>query len=300
MSLTDSPLAPVEEMIHGILVRDPYRWREDRSLPETGEWIREQQRRCDEYFAACGNLAAITERVRAYLDVEVVDQPTKVGDGYFYRRRGRGQEQACIYVSESSNGKERLLVDPSPFGQYASVGIHWISPDGTLLTYEFKQGGGDQKSLHTVDVTSGLTLPDFIETGYARGFAFSSDCRGVFYCQERPEIPEDHCVRLHLFEGSGADRVCFCVPRAQGSRLVLAADCTHLGAIHVHRLDSEDVIDCWVALKSDPDNWHCVLVNRPLPFGTVLKHGRIFALSYGEAAKGQLIESTHSGETLRL
>jgi prolyl oligopeptidase len=31
-----------------------------------------------------------------------------------------------------------------------------------------------------------------------------------------------------------------------------------------------------------------------------LKHGRIFALSYGESPKGQLIELNHSGETLRI
>jgi prolyl oligopeptidase len=37
---------PVEEVIHNTLVRDPYRWLEDRSLPETEEWILDQQRRC--------------------------------------------------------------------------------------------------------------------------------------------------------------------------------------------------------------------------------------------------------------
>lgn len=300
MSLTGSPLAPVEEMIHGVLVRDSYRWLEDRALPETEEWIREQQRRCDKYFAECEDLPAIRERVRAYLGVEVLDQPAKVGDRYFYRRRGRDQEQACIYVRESSDGEERLLVDPSPHGQYASVGIHSISSDGTLLAYEFKQGGGDRKSLHIVDVTSGLKLSDLIEIGYARGFAFTSDRRGCFYCQERPEISEDHTVCLHLLEGTGEDKVCFCVPRTHGSRLVLAADCTHLGAIHLHKMDSEDVIDFRIALKTDPGNWHCVFMNRPLPFGLILKHGRIFELSYDESPNGQLIELNQSGEVLRV
>src|SRR5260370_471748 len=93
MSLTGPPLAPVEELIHGVLVRDPYRWLEDRNLPETEEWIREQQSHCDRYFAECGEFEAIRERVREYLDVEVVDQPATVGDRYFYRRRDRGQER---------------------------------------------------------------------------------------------------------------------------------------------------------------------------------------------------------------
>ena len=96
MSVIGSRFAPVEEMIHGVLVRDPYRWLEDRSLPETEEWIREQQRRCDAYFGECEELPAIRERVREYLDVEVVDQPARVGERYFYRRRARGQEQGCI------------------------------------------------------------------------------------------------------------------------------------------------------------------------------------------------------------
>jgi prolyl oligopeptidase len=300
MSLTGSALAPVEEMIHGVLVRDPYRWLEDRSLPQTEEWIREQQRRCDTYFAECEDLPAIKERVRAYLGVEVVDQPAKVGHRYFYRRRGRDQEQACIYTRESSDGEERLLVDPSPHGQYASVGIYCISPDGTLLAYEFKQDGGDRKSLHIVDVTSGLTLPDLIETGYARGFAFTSDRRGFLYCQERPEIPEDHTVCLHLFEGTEVDKVCFRVPRTHGSRLVLAADGTHLGAIHLHRMDSEDVIDFRIALKTDPDNWQSVFMNRPLPCGPILKHGRIFEISYDKSPNGKLIELNQSGEMIRV
>jgi prolyl oligopeptidase len=36
---------PVEEVIHGVVVRDPYRWLENRALPETQEWITEQQKR---------------------------------------------------------------------------------------------------------------------------------------------------------------------------------------------------------------------------------------------------------------
>ena len=142
MSMTDSRFAPAEEMIHGILVRDPYRWLEDRGLPETEEWIRVQQRRCDEYFAECEELPAIRERVREYLDVEVVDQPAKIGDRYYYRRRNQGQEQGCIYVRDAFTGIERLLVDPSAEGPFVSVGIHRISSDGSLLAYECGHGGG--------------------------------------------------------------------------------------------------------------------------------------------------------------
>jgi prolyl oligopeptidase len=299
MSLNSSRFAPVEEMIHGVLVRDPYRWLEDRSLPETEAWINDQQHRCNDYFANCGNLDAIRNRVREYLDVEVIDQPAKVGSRYFYRRRERGQEQANIYVRDAFIGQEHLLVDPSSLGPFASVGIHRISKDGSLLAYELKQGGGDRKAIQIVDVESGRVFPDFIETGYARGFSFTSDDLGFYYCHEGLEISEDHTIRLHRLEGTGPDRVCFRVAHNRGSRLILTADHTHLGAIHIHQPDGAGVIDFWVARQSEPENWRCIFKGRKLPYSPILKQGRIFAIRYEQTSNGKLVEMSHAGEEIR-
>src|ERR1700676_1907522 len=158
---------PVEEVVHNSVVRDPYRWLENRNLPATEEWIRSQQRRCEEYFASCPELSAIERRVRKYLDVEVIDQPTCVQGRHFYRKRELGQEQGCIYMREISGANERMLVDPSHEGQFASVGIHRISADGGLLVYEVKRGGEDRKQLRIFDVKARATLPNRMPRGYA-------------------------------------------------------------------------------------------------------------------------------------
>lgn len=300
MSLTGSPLAPVEEMIHGVLVRDPYRWLEDRSLPKTEKWIREQQRRCKQYFAECKDLPAIRERVRAYLDVEITDQPSRVGSRYFCRRRNQGQQQASIYVRDAVTGQERQLVDVSPLGSFASVGIHRISEDGSLLAYELKIGGGDRKAIHIVDVESGNVFPDFIETGYARGFSFTRDGSGFFYSQEGEEASWDHTIRLHRFGRSGPDQVLFRMANTRRSRLILTADHAHLGAIHMYQVDGAGAIDFWVAQRSEPDNWRRVFANRKLPFSPILRQGRIFALSYEQTSNGKLVELNHAGEELRV
>src|ERR1700726_1941849 len=101
MPLTD----PVEEILHGTTVRDSYRWLEDRDLLETEEWIRGQQRLCDEYFTASPQLSAIEARVREYLDIEVIDQPACIRDRYFYRRRAIGEEQGSICMREACGEK---------------------------------------------------------------------------------------------------------------------------------------------------------------------------------------------------
>ncbi|XCB27864.1 hypothetical protein RBB75_05970 [Tunturibacter empetritectus] len=303
MPLTNSIHTPVEELIHGVVVRDPYRWLEDRNLPETEEWLRDQHLRCEEYFADCIDLDGLRKRAREYLDIEVVDQPARVAGRYFYRRRDRGQEQASIYIRDMTSGLERLLVDPAAMGPFTSVGIHQVADDGSLLAYELKRDGGDRKAIRIVDVVSGYILPDSIETGYARGFCFTSDLRGFYYCHEVLESPEEHLICVHLFGEPAEDQVCFRAPRTRGSRLLLRADEIHLGALYVHELDGEFVVDFWVARRDETKIWNCVFANRTLPFGPILKQGRLFALSYEHASRGSswssISRELRSGRSLR-
>lgn len=296
--MTGPRFAPVEEMIHGIVVGDPYRWLEGRNSPETQEWIHGQQRHCDEYFAGYSELGAIRRRVREYLDVEMIDQPLRIGSRYFYRRRERGREQGCIYVRDAVVG-ERLLVDPSTLGSFASVAIHHVSDDGSLLAYELKLGGGEQKTIHILEVPSGRTLRDCVESGYARGFSFSRDLQGLYYSRETSESHSDSTIRFHRLGSPAADEVCFCAPRTPGSRLLLASDEVHLGAVYLHQNDGGPVIDFWIASRNAPDKWRLVFANRELPFHPILRHGRIFALSYGNSMSGTLIELSHDGDQIR-
>jgi prolyl oligopeptidase len=63
MPLSNAAHPPVEELIHGTRVVDPCRWLEDRQLPETEEWIRDQQGGCDRYFAEYRDLDVLRNRV---------------------------------------------------------------------------------------------------------------------------------------------------------------------------------------------------------------------------------------------
>jgi putative restriction endonuclease len=203
MPLSASVQGFVDEAIHGVVVRDPCRWLEEGCSSETRAWVADQQHRYDEYLAQSDDLDLIRERVREYLDVETVDQPARIANQYFFRRRDKGSEQASIYVRDISTEEERLLVDPSTRGTLTSVEIHRISFDGSLLAYELRQGGADTVAIHVVDVESGVEFSDKVESGYARGFTFATDCTGFYYCQESVEAFEDHTIhasRIHVDE----------------------------------------------------------------------------------------------------
>lgn len=285
----------VEELIHGVVVRDPYRWLEDGSSPETRDWVADQKRRYDEYFAQSEDLDLFRDRVREYLDVETVDQPARIADQYFYRRRDKGAQQACIYVCDISTGQERLLVDPSTRGKFTSVAIHRISFDGSLLAYELRHGGADTTAIHVVDVETGAELPDQVELGYVRGFAFANDQTGFYYSRESNEIVEDHAIRLHRFGQLGTDQVVYRLPRSAGSRLILTSDEVYLGAVCAHLYDGEPVIDLELARRDTPTNWKKVLSNLQRTYRPFLNKGRIFAISFHDAPNGKLLELNEDG-----
>jgi prolyl oligopeptidase len=292
------PFAPVEDVLHGVVVRDPYRWLEDRSLPETEQWIREQQRRCAAYFSDCRGLEAIQSRVRNYLDIEVVDQPARVGNRYFYRRRDRGQEQACIYIREVATNEERLLVDPSLEGPFTSVSICRISGDGSLLAYDVKHGGEDRKAIALVDVNRGITLPERLAAGYASGFVFTPNCDGYFYCHETQSDLPEHIIFRHLFQQSHADEIVFRAARTAESRLAVTGDEVHVGALWLHRKDSEIVADFSLASLTEMTEWKKVFSDRRRPYSPILWDGRIFVLSGSETGISRMVELTPNGQEL--
>ena len=253
MTTYDLNRNPVEEMLHGTIVRDPYRWLEDASSPETRAWVQEQQNIYEDYFGHCDDLKAIRKRVQNRFDGDVFDQPMKIGRQYFYRRRNSNQEHACLYVRDGDKGAERLLVDPSRWGPYASVAIQCIAQDGSLLAFGLRQGGEDQISIHFLKVGTGEKLLAEVETAELRGLVLLSDNSGFVYCQKRGPDKEPTIV-LHTFHGS-TDEVIFRVPRLTGTSLTVIGDTARLGAFYQHYKDDRLVADFFFARMDEPRVW---------------------------------------------
>ena len=287
----------IEDIIHGVAVNDPYRWLEDRALPGTNVWIREQQQRCSAYFSMCSELSAVESCVRKYLDVEVIDQPARARDRYFYRKRREGQEQGSIYVREGMRDTERVLVDPAREGEFASVGIYRVSPDASLLAYEVRRGGEDRKEIRIFDLDKGVDLPDRIPSGYARGFVFARN--GYFYAQETDPNSPEHTIRYHPFGSVVPDRVVFRIPRTAGSRLVLTGNAHRLAAIWMYPQGEDIVASLAIAGIEEAPAWHEVFRERRLPYGTILYRGHILAAVETASKHPQVIELSTDGHEMR-
>lgn len=277
MSVALSGPQGVDEYIHGVLVHDPYRWLEDRQLPETEAWIREQQQRCDEYFAECGDLSAIRETVASYLDVDTVDQPARIGDRYFFRRRDRSREQGCIYVRDAATGEEKLLVDPSSEGRFVSVGICRISADGSYLAYEVKHGGEDKSEIRVVDTEGRFLQEDGLPNGARRSFLFMPDNRGYLYCHV--STGGQWTIRQHLFGEKSGDLVLLEIGMHLKGRLVMTSDGINIAAVWAYEKDGRTVANLIVASYAKPDEWRLVAEAKTVPYAPWLQGGRLCVLN---------------------
>jgi prolyl oligopeptidase len=295
MQLSATHHDPVTEVLHGVRITDQFRWLEDRTSEATSAWIAAQKLRHDSYFAEMPGLEVLRARVSGYLNVNVLDQPVKVAGRFFYRRRRKDQEQGCICVQDTLDGQERVLVDPSALGPFASVGIHHISRDSALLAYQLKHGGSDAMEIHFVLTETGQQLPDSLPLGYARGLLFTSDGSGFFYCHEDLSRKEDHTIQFHEFGRYSYDPVLFHRRRTPCSRLVLAGNDLRIGAIYRHELGDELQTDLYCASQDGGSVWRPVFVDRQSPHEPLLHQGRIFAFTEDHAPNGKLIELSNNG-----
>jgi prolyl oligopeptidase len=285
----------ITETIHGHVIADPYRWLEDRSSSDTEDWIAEQKRRFEEYFTQFGSLDRLRDRVRRTVDLETIDQIGEVQNRLFYRKRGIGEQQASIFVIDSADGLATCLVNPVNQGPYASVGIHSVSSDGSLLAFEQKQGGEHSKSIFTVDVKSKTILPDHLERGIARGFVLSNTNDGFYYCHEHlsdPRVSEkDHAIGFHRFgTRNDDDLVLLTLPRTRTSRLVLKAGGEMLGATFCHELEGNALVDFYAARHGQGSSWRCIRKNIPAPFGPFFYRDRLFAHRFENTSNGEIVE----------
>ncbi|MCI0724142.1 MAG: prolyl oligopeptidase family serine peptidase [Acidobacteria bacterium] len=178
-----TPVEHVVETLHGVEVADPYRWLEDQHSPQTRQWLVEQAAYTRAYFDRIPGRERIRVRAAQLLDVEVVTEPRKVGDRYFFLKRTAQQEQPIIMMREGVTGADIPLVDPTQMGQGPSiaVGILGVSNDGKLLAYSVRHGGEDSCAIGFLDVDQRQVLPDGLPHGFCRGLAFSPNNEGFFY-----------------------------------------------------------------------------------------------------------------------
>ena len=103
----------------GVPVADPYRCLENdvRNEPLVEAWVTAENEVTNRFLQALPLRDWFTKRMTALYDYERYGLPVKKGKLYFFTHNLGLQNQSPLYVSEGSNGRDRLLIDPNAWSK---------------------------------------------------------------------------------------------------------------------------------------------------------------------------------------
>lgn len=190
---------------HGTSIADPYRWLEDDTSDETGDWVKEQNKATYAYIDQIPFRDAIRDRLEALWDYEKYGSPFKEGDKYYYFKNDGLQNQYVLYAADSPVSEGVVVLDPNTFSADGTASLGGMSFDksGRYLAYFVSEGGSDWRTGYVKDMSSGELLADKIEWAKFSGLSWQED--GFYYSRyPQPESGDElsaaneyHAVYYH-------------------------------------------------------------------------------------------------------
>ena len=176
----------VTETIHGVTIRDPYRWLEDQQSPETRVWIDSQNAYTRSVLDPLPGRTAISKRLEELLKTDRFGTPVVHNGRYFFMRRLADQNQYTLCMRNGLHGSDEVLIDPNKGDQTSSVNILDVSEDGKWLLYGTRQGGEDEVAVTILDVDANKELDHLPRARYS-DVRITPDKRGLYYSKRLAE-----------------------------------------------------------------------------------------------------------------
>jgi prolyl oligopeptidase len=175
----------VAEEHFGQTVVDPYRWLEN-SAPDDASvsaWIKAQNDVTRACLKALPGRDLLRQRMGELLDYDRFTAPVKRGGHYFFTLHEGSVNQPSLYMRESVDGENRLLIDPNAWSDDGADALaEWeVSDHGRLIAFGVQTGGEDWRRLKVLDVETGNVLEDEVRWARFTRIAWAPDGSGFFY-----------------------------------------------------------------------------------------------------------------------
>lgn len=168
---------------HTNKVKDPFRWMEDTTSPETVKWINAQVELSTSYFSKIEQRDKIKKRLTETWNYERYSVPMKVGKVYIYSKNDGLQNQNVLYKANTSSDKGEVFFDPNKLAADGTVtlGASAFTDDGKLWAYSLATSGSDRREWKFMEVGTGKHLNDTLPLNRYGSLSFVKDNSGVFY-----------------------------------------------------------------------------------------------------------------------
>ena len=165
----------------GTKVADPYRWLEDDNSEETSAWVKAQNKVTFGYLGQIPFREKIKSRLTKIWDYEKASAPFIVAGKYYYYKNDGLQNQSILYVKESLDGPESIIINPNTFSDDGTVALSgtYFRKDGRYMGYSKSVSGSDWREFFIRDLAAGGDLEDHLTWIKFSGMNWAGD--GFYY-----------------------------------------------------------------------------------------------------------------------
>lgn len=137
----------VVEELHGVRVADPYRRLEEDS-EFTTRWVSAQNARTEGAFVEDAGRQARLEQLFA---IGSIGDVQVAGERVFFEIREGEREQPVLMLQQLGQD-DRVVVDPTEFGERAALDWFYPSPDGSRIAFGISNNGDERSVLHLREI----------------------------------------------------------------------------------------------------------------------------------------------------
>jgi prolyl oligopeptidase len=298
-----TPRDTVATVMHGVTVRDPYRWLENARNPKVLAWIDAQNGYADSVMERFKDAAEISKRV-GQLAVTSTEQsaPQLVNGTLFLMRETPPQAQPVLVAQAWPSGPQRVLVDTNPSGGHIAVQEVWPSPSGQYVAYGTSANGSEATTIHVVSTATGKALSDALADagGGTTGpvVAWDANERGLTYGKLPHGSPFDISLYHHVLGSpQSSDRPEFgqgLSPIAE-YQLLTSPDAKYAAAL----VQFGDATPFRVYLRSH-DTWRPILGTDAGITAGAFDGNRLLLAAFGKSDHGRIIAVGPDGKVSTL
>lgn len=196
----------VTEVLHGVTVRDPYRWME-KGGAALDAFLADQDGHARKALAAIPGRDQLRDQLhvanRGVARVGVLGlRGSAAKPRVFLLKRQPDDSTSQLYVRDGFDGKDRLLVDPRSRDHgdvHYSIDYAVPSPDGKHVAYGISASGSEDSVIEILKVDGGQVLAEKINRAQYASIDWRDD-RSFFYWRRRAPAPTD--TRADWFKNS--------------------------------------------------------------------------------------------------
>lgn len=172
----------------GRTIKDPYRWLENDTAKNTGEWVLAQNKVTQQYLAAIPFRDQIRKRLTELWDYPKSTAPQKEGEYYLLYKNNGLQNQSVLYVQKGIEGKPELLLDPNKLSEDGTVALQATAMSKTqkYFGYAVSASGSDWQEIYIMDFASRKLLNEKLEYVKFTGISWKGDDGFYYSGYDRP------------------------------------------------------------------------------------------------------------------